>query len=38
MDKLGFTSEAHKFEVIADGTTVAGYDPQERGHIEEIDQ
>ena len=22
---------------LADGTTVAGYDPQERGHIEEVD-
>jgi HEAT repeat protein len=33
--KLGFTSEAHEMELLADGTTVETYDPQERGFVEE---
>lgn len=38
LDKLGFTSEAHEMELLKDGyTTVEGYDPDTRGHVEEAE-
>ncbi len=38
LDKLGWTDKGHEFELLADGHTYSSkYDPQERGHIEEVD-
>jgi len=36
--KLGIADgEVHEFELLGDWTTVADYDPQKRGHIEEVE-
>jgi hypothetical protein len=37
-DKLGFTSEAHPMECLGDGRLHPDYDPQERGHVEEVEE
>ena len=38
LDKLGFTSNAHPMECLADGSLSAFYDPQKRGHLEGADE